>query len=552
MISISSSKISWKYLKTLTFVCVFLSLLALRVYAQEGQTLSVSPTLFQMSATPGQIWQSEVRVINVNKYDITVYPQVVNFAPKGESGRGDFIPILSTETGGQTLAEWIDLSREGITIAPQQTVVVPFVVHVPDNAAPGGHYAAILIGTKPSGNEPAESVVTTAQFVTALYFMRVAGDVTESGAIREFRTTQMILQKPDAHFEVRFQNTGNVHLQPQGDIEIFNMWGEERGTIPINHQTHFGNVLPNSIRKFEFAWQSEASAFDIGRYRAVVTLGYGEDTKNFVTSTTYFWIVPYKEIALLVGGLLFFLWFFTFAVKMYVRRMLLLSGISPNQLPNRIHTAQKRAMPKNTVQITRYRHVTAPVRTSVQEFTDAIRSNRGFTLRLQVIMKSLIRHWFAVVVVIAAIVLGTSVVFLWSRAHSGVRPYQVTIGNSDSPVTLSSESIYYENLQSQGVPPKTALVPEYADVPLTLINVSGELGVAAKLRVALESSGYTVSALDGDLSRVDIATKIIYHPADEPAALSFSKHLKGALLSADSNAKKGQLTIYVGTDQIGN
>jgi hypothetical protein len=550
MTLISNSKIT--HLSALAFLLIGIFLSGnSSVYAEDDtQTLSVSPTLFQMTATRDQVWKSEVRVINVNKYDITVYPQIVNFAPAGEAGRGDFIPIMSSETGGQTLAEWIDIAKDGIVIAPQTTAVVPFTVYVPGTAAPGGHYAAILIGTKPADPNAADSVVKTAQFVTALFFMRVAGEVTESGSIREFRTTKTLLQKPEANFEVRFQNTGNVHLQPQGDIEIFNMWNEERGTIPINHQTHFGNVLPNSIRKFEFAWKTEGSAFDIGRYRAVVTLGYGDDTKSFVTSSTYFWIVPYKEILIVLGSFVLFVWIFALAVKMYVRRMLLLSGISPQQLPVRMVASAKVTSRQNTVRVARYLTVSAPVRTSLQDVWQQLKQASNITSYIRVCTTLLRTHWLFFVTIIALLGASFGVAFLWSRAHTAPRPYEVTIGSSDSPITLSSESIYYDNLKSQSNVKKSVLVPEYSKVSIAIVNVSGELGKAAKLRLKLETDGYTVPSVTGDLARSDTATKIIYHPDNSEAAIALGKRLGGVLLSADSQAKNMELMIYVGKDQL--
>ncbi len=539
--------------------CATLVLLVLLFFVSTGQaradstsgsqTLSVSPTLFQMNATPGQVWQSEIRVINVNNYDITVYPQVVNFAPQGEAGQGDFIPIFASETNGQTLAEWVDISKEGITIPKQQTVSVPFTIKCPQNAAPGGHYAAILIGTRPADGG-AESALKTAQFVSSLFFVRVAGDVVESGTIREFRTTASVLQTPDVDFEVRFQNTGNVHLQPQGDISIYNMWGEERGTIPINHQTHFGNVLPQSIRKFNFTWKSEESAFDIGRYRAVVTLGFGEDKKNFVTSTTYFWIVPYKEILIFLSAIIAFIWFFTFAVKMYIRRMLLLSGIAPHQLPARLHGVRHdSADNERTVRIGSYITVTAPVRSSVNDLLSRLRTTDHAEGQIKIFVSFVAKNrlfFISTIILIGAI---GAVLFVWNRMHTPPRPYEVTIGNPGAPLTISSEAIFYDNLKAQGntIPPTA--VPEFADVSLALVNVSGELGLAAKLRLSLESSGYKVVSLDGDMGRIDQKTKIIYNPEDQDAALTLSKHLYGAMLSADPSVPKKQLNIYVGTDQ---
>ena len=538
----------------LSLVCVLFCGVE-RVRADDtavAQTLSVSPTLFQMNATPGQTWQSEIRVINVNNYDITVYPQVVNFAPQGEAGQGDFIPVFASETNGQTLAEWVDMSKEGITIPKQQTVSVPFTIFCPPNAAPGGHYAAILIGTK-SANGGGESALKTAQFVSSLFFVRVAGDVQESGTIREFRSTETILQSPEAMFEVRFQNTGNVHLQPQGDITIYNMWGEERGTIPINHQTHFGNVLPQSIRKFAFTWKSEESVFDIGRYRAVVTLGYGEDTKSFVTSTTYFWIVPYTQILIFLAGLVGFIWFFTFAVKMYIRRMLVLSGIAPHQLPARMHTTRSEASSKDdesTMHIGRYQSVTAPVRTSVHDLLTQLRSPDSEKEGKFAVLLSFIKiHRLFFVTAGVLFVLIFCIMLIWTRMHTVARPYQVTIENPGARLTISSEAIYYDNLKAEGSTVPPTVVPEYTDLELALVNVSGELGLAAKLRMTLENAGYQVASVDSDMGRSDEKTKIIYNPEEQDAALALSKRLGGAMLSVNPNTPVKHLTIYVGTDQ---
>lgn len=543
------------FLSALFVLCFVTLVIPLQTQAQapeESQTLSVSPTLFQMNATPGQTWQSEIRVINVNNYDITVYPQVVNFAPQGETGRGDFIPVFENETKGQTLAEWIDIPKEGVFIPRQQTAAIPFIIHAPENAAPGGHYAAILIGTKPMDSTGNSSALKTAQFVTSLFFVRMAGDVIEKGEIREFTTSHSILQTPDVDLTVRFKNIGNVHLQPQGDIKIFNMWDEERGTIPINHQTHFGNVLPNSTRKFDFTWKSEESAFDIGRYKAIVTLGYGEDKKNFVTSTTYFWIVPYKQILFFLVGITAFFWFFTFAVKMYIKRMLLLSGIAPQQLPARLQAvaeASKNPNERNTVLVRRYRTVTAPVRSSLKDFLALLLSTDKTKSRLKQLGSFVFAYRLFFISVLVAMFVICALLLLWHHTHTAARPYEVTIENPGAPLTLSSEAIYYDNLKAQGTSVPSTVLPELATVSLRLVNVSGEVGVAAKLRLSLESSGYVVASVGSDMGRIVEKTVIIFNPNQQAEALVLSKRLRGALLSADVHAVEKELTIYVGTDQ---
>ena len=251
--------------------------------AQSALSLSVSPTIFDMSANPTQEWTSTVRVINPNPYELKVFANVVNFRPQGEDGQGRFVPIVEEESKGKSMAEWVDVTREEIIIPAEQTKELPFTITVPEDAPPGGHFAAMLIGTKPP-EERSSSQMVTSQIVTSLLFLRVTGDVNEDGDIRSFRTADRVIEKPEAIFELRFENKGNVHILPQGEIQIKNMWGQERGIIPINRNTLFGNVLPDSVRQYRFSWTGEWSIADMGRYTAIASLAYGEDVRKFSSS----------------------------------------------------------------------------------------------------------------------------------------------------------------------------------------------------------------------------------------------------------------------------
>ncbi len=518
----------------------------------RSQTLSVSPTLFQMTANPSQSWTSEIRVVNVNDYPITVYPQVVNFVPAGETGTGSLVPVFTEETQGTTLAEWITLRASEIVIQPQQTATVPFSVTVAQNAPPCGHYAAILVGTKPPSKQNDAAQVQTAQFVTSLLFVNVSGDCVESGTIREFTTEKTINAEPDIQFNVRFENTGSVHLQPQGDITITNMWGSERGIIPINYQTHFGNVLPNSIRKFSFTWTGEKSSYDIGRFKAVATLGYGENSKNFTTSTTYFWIIPLKQIALVLGGLLLLFWFLSFAIKIYIRRMLALAGLEPMgryTTPSQKHSeySAHAALPTKTVIIRRYQTVTGPVRHSMFELGQSLKSAHAVGDVIKIILAFLLRNKLFILFV--ATIVGICILTFWyfGEINTKSRPYDISIVNPDATVVISSDEILYKSLPEYQLEAGEAMV-ETPDFEVELVNASGEPGLAAKAKRKLEAYGYEVTKIENELGRSDTKSVIIFNQTNKDAALELSKKLNGALLSVDTEISADVVRIYIGTD----
>lgn len=292
--------------------------------AEQKLTLTVTPPLFQLNIGPGEFWASSLKVVNANPYDLTLHTLVMNFEARGERGGGKFTPIIEDdpEVALSSLARWIEVSKEPIFVSREQSVTIPFSVRIPESAPPGGHYAAILVGTKPANNLEEGSAIQVSSFVSSLFFVRIKGDVYEEGRIREFRAEKTFYQKSDVIFTLRFENTGNVHLQPQGDIIIYNMWGKERGKILVNQKTHFGNVLPQSTRKFVFEWKGEENFFEAGMYKAIATLSFGKEARQNVFRTTYFWVVPLKPTLGILGGLIIFILFMMWAIRAYIRRAL--------------------------------------------------------------------------------------------------------------------------------------------------------------------------------------------------------------------------------------
>lgn len=311
-------------------------------YGANSLSVSVTPPLFQLAIGPGETWSSSIKVVNSNSYDVTYYAKVVNFEPNGEDGSSSFVPLVNefSDPAMQTysLASWIDISHEPIVVRRGSSAQIPFTIRIPIGAEPGGHYGAILIGTEPGTITSTGSTMKVSSMVSSLLFVRIKGDAVENGRIREFTTTYNLYQKPQADFVLRFENTGNVHLEPQGNITIYNMWGKERGKVSMVAENGFGNVLPQSIRKFTFSWEGEQSLFDIGPYSAVVTLNYGEEGKRNVSASTYFWVVPVVPVAITLGvlltGIIGIAWF----IRRYIHRALILErarlGYTPDQKPH--------------------------------------------------------------------------------------------------------------------------------------------------------------------------------------------------------------------------
>ncbi|MDD4476861.1 MAG: hypothetical protein PHY40_01745 [Patescibacteria group bacterium] len=322
---------------------------AIAAFGMENKlSLTVTPPLFQVVLEPGEEWASKLKIVNTNGYDLTVYAVAMDFSADGEDGHGKFTPVIKDKNDSESLAGWINVSKKPIFIPAEKSAELPFAVKIPDNVQPGGHYAAILVGTAPTDGNVNGSAIKISTMVSSLFFVKIKGDVLEKGRIREFKTEKYFYQEPNAIFDLRFENEGNVHLQPKGDVVIYNMWGEEKGRIQINQKSDFGNVLPGSVRKFVFDWRGGNGLSGIGRYKAVASVVFGENGTESAASAAYFWVLPIKTILSIAGGAIFLIALIILLIKFYIRRTL--DGLNNESLRKKYSSRKKtKARDKKTV-----------------------------------------------------------------------------------------------------------------------------------------------------------------------------------------------------------
>lgn len=422
-------------------VCVLLVGGGVRVHAQS-QSISVTPPLFQLSIEPGDIWQSSVRVVNPNEYSLTVFAEVVNFAPDGEGGQGKFLPILNDdESNPISLAEWIEVPEGPHVIPPGQTIDVTFFVDVPEDAPPGGHFAAILISTEPPRDDQGPVAVSTTQTVTSLFFVRIEGDILEKALIRELSVLPRSVEEPHAEFSLRFENKGNVHVQPRGSIRIYNMWGKERGVIPINSESHFGNVLPESIRDFRFAWTGERSLADIGRYTAEASLAYGENGSQTALGETSFWVLPIRGALITFGVIAFFVIAIVWMIRLYIRRMLILAGIDPDEKKHEKDTevAPKRSRVK--AKPVTYKTATLPLTEGTAELRDRLTDSHSF-LEILVTFLGFVRHYkFFFLAVLTLVALFVGLVLYIGHVTDRETSYEIQIQRGDRVESFTQDEV---------------------------------------------------------------------------------------------------------------
>ena len=310
------------YLFILIFIFSNFFVCLVNAQNEEAIAFSITPPLIKNSMAPGEIWKSSIKIINNNSKEIRIYAQALDFKSDKESGGVEFLQAKEKNADGSLpfFSQWIVLDSEEIKIAPFGSHEISFIIDVPEDASPGGHYAAILAGTAPPSEEISGSSIKISSLLSSLILLNVKGNIEERGIIREFSSDKSFYQDEKINFIVRFENLGNVHLQPRGDIKIYNQFDEFQDKILINHNTDFGNVLPKSIRKWNFEWNSGKSLLDMGRYRAELILTYGQNEKQTIDQTIYFWVIFIKPLVIFLSAILFGIFLIAIAIRFYIRR----------------------------------------------------------------------------------------------------------------------------------------------------------------------------------------------------------------------------------------
>lgn len=269
-------------------VCCFFILIE-PAFAAQG--LMIIPPVVEKEAVPGVGIKGQLELNNPTDASIVLYPSIMEFKAKGETGEPDFD---FSQTGNSEIASWFKYDKNMIALEPNQYTYFNYEILVPETAEPGGHYATIFFSSEPPNQAGGAPKVNIISKVGTLVLIKVPGDVNEALKIKEFSVDSKFLSQK-AKFNIRLENTGNVHVKPKGNITIKNIAGKEIASLNFNPSS--GNVLPNTVRRFEIEWTGGKYSF--GKYTAEFSAVYGEKN-NALIETIDFWIVPWWAIAALV------------------------------------------------------------------------------------------------------------------------------------------------------------------------------------------------------------------------------------------------------------
>jgi len=272
---------------------VSLFLVSASITFAQNAGLSLTPPIIEEAADPGDVISSSITLENLSDTEERYYLFVRDIDGVTEIGRPLYVTddYLPTE---MNLSRWITLPQSEAVVAPGERVRIPFIIQVPENAPPGGHFAGIFASLEPPQTNVTGVGAGVGYRVGNIINLRVSGDVIEEATIRSLQTDSFVYGEKDVRFTARIENLGNVLVRPVGVLTITNMLGDTVAELTMNESQ--AGVFPQSIRPLTAEWQGEGLGF--GRYQATLAMSYGVpgEARYTMSANTSFWILPWEII----------------------------------------------------------------------------------------------------------------------------------------------------------------------------------------------------------------------------------------------------------------
>jgi hypothetical protein len=262
-------------------------------HAEVPRHTEVAPGVIDEKVKARDIIRESITIKNIGERPLNLFPSVEDVNP--QNGDQNFAYAGNATDRSNSLANWIELSRGVIALAPGETKTVPFTIHVNMNAVPGTYHVQINFIDGSTRNETLSKIPDGSVAVN----VEVLSDVKENLQLVKFSTDRVVFSGDDVLFNYQLENIGNQDLQPSGNIRVYDRRGKEVATVDVNRDGKL--VSPDQKSQLASVW----NAIDgFGQYKALITVNYGKSQVASVQDTIFFWIIPWKELlGLLVATL---------------------------------------------------------------------------------------------------------------------------------------------------------------------------------------------------------------------------------------------------------
>lgn len=256
-----------------------------------GNGFRISPVTSEFIIEPGSSEVFTVTVENPTEGNVVAVP-IINDFIAGQNEDGEALPILD-EDAPAPRNSFRSLVGElnNVELGPRESKDVDVVISVPSDANAGGYYGIVRFIPE---NLNDQGNVTLSASVGSIALVRVPGDLTERLDLVQLSAAQgdslrSFFTGGEVSVLARLQNSGDIHVQPFGRVEVKNMRGNVVASYEFNDSTPRANILPDTIRRFQNELEDQNW---FGRYTIEANIGYVQGSGDILSAQSTFWYIP--------------------------------------------------------------------------------------------------------------------------------------------------------------------------------------------------------------------------------------------------------------------
>lgn len=278
-----------------------------------GMAFTLSPSILNLKVKPGESTTFQLKIRNNGESAEALEMAVNKLAPNPNEERPEFSEFDPEDP----FPSWLTFTPQRFTVEPGAWQQVEGTITPPESALLG-YYAGLVFKRQVNKVGPdGITEIAGAPAVIALF------EVESNAAFPQLQLVSFTgpkwVEYLPATFQVEVINSGNIHLQPFGNIFIDQGNAKDVGILTVNDKAGF--VLPGGKRIFESKWTegfplietirnedgseskevkwdfTKANWLRMGKFTATMLLAYNDGVRDVpLEASITFWVIPWKII----------------------------------------------------------------------------------------------------------------------------------------------------------------------------------------------------------------------------------------------------------------
>lgn len=253
--------------------------------------LQVSPSYAEIDEMqPGKTYDGVFKVQNTGAKE---FSYAINITPYSVSD-DKYTLDSETETAYTQMKDWVTLSQDSGTLAPDSTEEIKYSIRIPSDAPAGGQYALINVRMIQNDDANSGAAISATKQIGFRLLGDVEGNTRRTGKVAEQNIPSILFNPPISATSV-VENTGNTHITASYVLQVFPLFGNEE--VYTNEESPYEvTVLPETSRYNSISWDD---APHLGIFRVKQTVTIADDTQ-FIEKTVFLCPIWFIFIILLI------------------------------------------------------------------------------------------------------------------------------------------------------------------------------------------------------------------------------------------------------------